>query len=202
MHRVPCRRQHTISRERIEKMRSSLYIVAIIVSAIAASVLTPVLAFAADASPSKAICVVVPAEGSSCRGVVTFQSTDDGKVKVTASISGLTANQKHAIHVHEFGDITDLSGKSAGGHFNPENLPHGLPPAANRHAGDLGNLQADGAGKASYELTVDNISIASKNAILGRAIVVHALPDDGGQPTGNAGGRIGFGVIGIAQTTP
>ncbi|MCA9213148.1 MAG: superoxide dismutase family protein [Planctomycetales bacterium] len=154
---------------------------------------------AADISPTKAICVVVPTEGSECRGVVKFQAMDDGKVKITASVSGLKPGQEHAIHIHEFGDITDLSGKSAGGHFNPGNTPHGLPPAKNRHAGDLGNLKADAKGKASFELTVDNISIASERAILGRAIVIHALPDDGGQPTGNAGGRIGFGVIGIAN---
>jgi Cu/Zn superoxide dismutase len=35
--------------------------------------------------------------------------------------------------------------------------------------------------------------------VLGRGIVVHADPDDGSQPTGNAGGRIAFGVIGIAN---
>ena len=30
----------------------------------------------------------------------------------------------------------------------------------------------------------------------GASIIVHAKKDDGGQPTGNAGGRIGCGVIG------
>jgi len=29
---------------------------------------------------------------------------------------------------------------------------------------------------------------------------VHAKEDDGGQPTGNAGARIGQGVIGIAKS--
>ncbi len=156
-------------------------------------------ATAADATPTKAICVVVPTEGNECHGTVTFEAEDGGKVKVTASISGLKANQKHAIHIHEFGDITDLTGKSAGGHYNPAGKPHGLPPSEDRHAGDLGNLQADANGHAAYTLTVDNVSIGDGHSVLGRAIVVHALPDDGGQPTGNAGGRIGFGVIGIAK---
>ncbi len=149
----------------------------------------------------KAICIVLPTEGNKCKGSVHFEALEGGKVKVTAKISGLKPNQKHAIHVHEFGDVSDLSGKSAGGHYNPDKLDHGLPPNEKRHAGDLGNLEANAEGNAEYSLTVDNISIGgAKNAILGRAIVVHADPDDGGQPTGNAGARIGVGVIGVAKS--
>jgi Cu-Zn family superoxide dismutase len=155
---------------------------------------------AQENKPTKAICAVVPTEGNKCRGTVSFEAAGNGMVNVTASISGLNPNQKHAIHVHEFGDITNLTGMSAGGHYNPEKKPHGLPPAEERHAGDLGNLTADAEGKAMYKLTVKNISIADHNSILGRAIVIHAMPDDGGQPTGNAGGRIGFGVIGVAKS--
>lgn len=155
----------------------------------------------ADDGAKMAVCVVQPTEGNKCHGRVYFKQMADGKVKVTAKMSGLKPKQKHAIHIHEFGDVTDLSGKSAGGHYNPEQLPHGLPPAEKRHAGDLGNLSADADGQATYSLTVKNISIAGrKNPILGRAIVVHAGEDDGGQPTGNAGARIGVGVIGIANS--
>ncbi|MCP5412982.1 MAG: superoxide dismutase family protein, partial [Alphaproteobacteria bacterium] len=69
-----------------------------------------------------------------------------------------------------------------------------------RHAGDLGNLTADATGKATYEIVVDNISIAGPhNPILGRGVIIHAKPDDGGQPVGNAGGRIACGVIGVAK---
>lgn len=32
-----------------------------------------------------------------------------------------------------------------------------------------------------------------------RTVIVHEKPDDGGQPTGNAGDRVGEGVIGIAK---
>jgi Cu-Zn family superoxide dismutase len=47
---------------------------------------------------------------------------------------------------------------------------------------------------------VSNISIqGQKNPILGRAVIVHAKPDDGGQPVGNAGARIACGVIGVAN---
>ena len=39
-----------------------------------------------------------------------------------------------------------------------------------------------------------------RNPVLGRGVIVHAKPDDGGQPTGNAGARIGQGVIGLAKS--
>jgi Cu-Zn family superoxide dismutase len=153
---------------------------------------------AADA-PTQAIAVLYPTSGSQCHGTVRF--TQDGdSVKVTADVEGLTPGQQHAIHIHEYGDASKSDGMSAGGHYNPEKHPHGLPDTDNRHAGDLGNLQADAGGKAHYEITVNNITVAGeKNPIIGRSVIVHAKVDNGGQPTGNAGGRIACGVIGIAN---
>jgi len=70
----------------------------------------------------------------------------------------------------------------------------------NKHSGDLGNLTADADGKAHYEITVSGISISGGSApILGRGVILHAKPDDFGQPVGNAGGRIGCGVIGAMK---
>jgi Cu-Zn family superoxide dismutase len=121
-------------------------------------------------------------------------------VKVIADLEGLAAGQKHAFHIHQYGDCTASDGMSAGGHYNPEGHQHGLPDSEKRHAGDLGNIQADSEGKAHYEITASNISIqGQKNPILGRGVIVHAKPDDGGQPVGNAGARIACGVIGVAN---
>lgn len=146
-----------------------------------------------------AVCVIHPTEGHTAKGVVRFTANGD-KVHIVAEIQGLSPNAKHGFHIHQYGDCSALDGKSAGGHYNPTGTPHGLPPAAERHAGDLGNLQADAHGTAHYELTVDNIMIAGPhNPVLGRAIIIHGKEDDGGQPTGNAGPRIGCGVIGIAK---
>lgn len=151
------------------------------------------------ASVTRAIAVVHPTQGNTCAGTVTFTQVPQG-VKVVAKISGLTPNQQHAFHVHEFGDSSATDGTSAGGHYNPEGHDHGLPDQAHRHAGDLGNLSADAAGNAHYEVTVDNITIAGMtNPIIGRSVIIHAKPDDGGQPVGNAGARIGCGVIGVAK---
>ena len=151
------------------------------------------------AAVKQAVAVLHATAGNKCHGTVRF--TQDGdSVKIVADIEGLTPGQKHAFHIHQFGDCSSSDGMSAGGHYNPENHQHGLPEAENRHAGDLGNLQADNDGKAHYEITVKNISVAGlKNPIVGRGVIVHAKVDDGGQPVGNAGARIACGVIGVAN---
>lgn len=148
---------------------------------------------------TEAVAVLHPTAGHKCHGTVHFSRTGDS-VKVVANVEGLEPGQKHAIHIHQYGDCTAPDATSAGGHYNPEGHAHGLPATEQRHAGDLGNLEADQNGKAHYELVVKNISIAGHhNPILGRAVIVHAKADTGGQPTGNAGSRIACGVIGIAN---
>jgi Cu-Zn family superoxide dismutase len=145
----------------------------------------------------QAVTVIHPTEGNDCRGVVHFTQVEGG-VHVLAQVHGLNPGPQHGIHIHEFGDCTAPDGTSAGGHYNPENHDHGLPATRARHAGDLGNLTADENGEARYEITVQNVSIAGlQNPIIGRGVIVHAQEDDGGQPTGNAGARIGCGVIGV-----
>ncbi len=151
------------------------------------------------ASITKAVAVLAPTEGNTARGVVTFTQVDNG-VRVTAEISGLNPNQEHAMHIHQWGDITAADGTATGGHYNPEGHDHGLPNGGDRHAGDFGNVKADANGVAKFDQTFDNISIAGmKNPIIGRGLIVHADPDDGSQPTGNAGARIAQAVIGIAN---
>jgi superoxide dismutase, Cu-Zn family len=154
---------------------------------------------AATAPPKEAVAVLHPTAGQHCQGVVRFTEAGDS-VKVVADLEGLSPGQKHAFHIHQCGDCSSPDGMSAGGHYNPEGHQHGLPEAESRHAGDLGNLQADDQGKVHYEITVSNISVmGAKNPIVGRGVIVHAKVDDGSQPVGNAGGRIACGVIGIAN---
>ena len=152
-----------------------------------------------SAELKKLVAIIRPMGNSNVRGSVEFEKVDDG-ILITAKVGGLTPNANHAIHIHEFGDLGSDDGTSAGDHFNPEGHPHAIPDDSNRHAGDLGNLQADGGGNAVLTLVVNNITLDSgKSGILGRAVVVHAKADDGGQPSGNAGDRIGAGVIGISK---
>ena len=145
------------------------------------------------------VAVLNPTAESITKGVVVLSGSDDG-ITVEATVSGLKPNSKHGFHIHEFGDITSADGKSAGGHFNPAGHDHGLPGTEERHAGDMGNLEADENGVANLEMTLEKGLIPDGLASLnGRAIVVHADPDDGGQPTGNAGARLAVGVIGIGN---
>jgi Cu-Zn family superoxide dismutase len=144
------------------------------------------------------IAVLSPTQGNQVAGVVTFRPVGEGKVEVEAKVTGLPPNSKHAIHVHQYGDLTSKDGKSAGDHYNPMGHQHGLPEQKDRHAGDFGNIESDQSGNATMKLVVDNISLAGRlSPVIGRAVVLHAKPDDGSQPSGNAGDRIAVGVIGV-----
>lgn len=154
------------------------------------------VALAGDAT--KAIAVLHPTAGSSVAGTVTFTSAGD-EVKVVADLTGLTPG-KHGFHIHEFGDCSDPKGASAGGHFNPTNHQHGAPDGSDRHAGDLGNIEADASGKAHLEASDKSMKLAGADSIIGHAVIVHEKADDlKTQPTGDAGGRVACGVIGIAK---
>ncbi len=147
---------------------------------------------------TKAIAVLHPTEGSKVHGMVTF-AKEGGKVKVVAHIQGLTPG-KHGFHIHEWGDCSSKDGMAAGGHFNPASAPHGAPNAAERHAGDLGNIEANQEGMAHLEWTDPVMKLSGAGSIIGRGVIVHTNPDDlKTQPTGNAGGRLACGVIGVAK---
>ena len=148
----------------------------------------------------KAVCMLHPTAGNDVTGVVDFTKTDSG-IYIVANVYGLSKG-KHGFHIHEYGDCTAPDGKSAGGHFNPEHVAHGGPNDSIRHAGDLGNLVADSTGSAHLEMVDTLISFTGRHSIIGRGIIVHAGADDFvSQPTGNAGGRVACGVIGIEQET-
>ena len=145
-----------------------------------------------------AVCVLHSTEENNVTGIVTFTQTDEG-IKVVADVEGLTVG-KHGFHIHEFGDCSGKDGKTAGGHFNPEGKNHGAPDAIERHVGDLGNLVADENGEAHYEAVNNLLAFTGPHSIIGRGIIVHAGKDDFvSQPTGNAGGRVACGVIGIGK---
>ena len=148
--------------------------------------------------PTKAIAVLHPTAGSNVGGIVTFTRSGE-EVKVVADITGLTPG-KHGFHIHEFGDCSSSDGSSAGGHFNPMHKAHGAPDATDRHAGDLGNIEADASGKAHLESSDKVMKLSGAESIIGHAVIVHEKADDlKTQPTGNAGGRLACGVIGVAK---
>jgi Cu-Zn family superoxide dismutase len=148
--------------------------------------------------PLKATAQLQPTKGSKAFGEVTIEEEGDKLLRVVVFVQGLKPGQEHGLHIHEVGDCSAPDAMSAKGHFNPDGKPHGHPGSAERHAGDLPSLKANKEGRASVHADVDIITLRPGPAgIIGRAIVVHADPDDyKTQPTGNAGARIACGVIG------
>ena len=155
---------------------------------------------ATDAAPAvtRAVAVLHPTEGNDVHGTIRLETTSDG-IRVTAEVRGLEPGQ-HGFHIHALGDCSAPDGTSAGGHFNPEDAPHGAPHSDERHVGDLGNLIADSTGTAEYQRVDNAIALSGSHSVIGRAVIVHAAEDDfTSQPTGAAGPRLACGVIGIAQ---
>ncbi|XP_035841344.1 superoxide dismutase [Cu-Zn], chloroplastic isoform X2 [Helianthus annuus] len=120
------------------------------------------------AATKKAVAVLKGT--SSVEGVVTLTQEDDGPTTVNVKITGLTPGP-HGFHLHEFGDTTN-------------------------------GCISTGVAEATI---VDNqIPLTGPNAVVGRALVVHELADDLGKgghelslSTGNAGGRLACGVVGL-----
>lgn len=156
------------------------------------------------AAPRQATALVLPASGSEVVGVVRFWETGAGTVGWDVELHGLEPGP-HGFHVHETGDCSAPDATSAGGHFDPTGSPHGAPDADQRHVGDLGNVVADADGTVRTSGVDARLTLRGRHSILDRAVIVHAQRDDlRSQPTGDAGGRLGCGVIRVvpAGTPP
>ena len=110
----------------------------------------------------------------------------DGIALVTIDLPGATMNVWNGDLITEFGAwVDDFTTNEAikGGYF---------------HTGDIGNVKLDAKGKGTFTITTDLWTLGgsfNKN-IVGKAIIVHSGVDDfTTQPTGNAGNRIGCGLI-------
>ncbi|CAN1319690.1 Superoxide dismutase [Cu-Zn] 2 [Linum perenne] len=149
------------------------------------------MAGAGTGGTSTAKAVAIVAGNPNIRGFIQFIQQPNGATHVTGKITGLSPGF-HGFHIHALGDTTNGC-NSTGPHFNPLKKSHGSPLDHERHAGDLGNILANEEG-------MFGIPLGGPHSILGRAVVVHADPDDLGKgghelskTTGNAGARVGCG---------
>ncbi len=127
---------------------------------------------------------------SGLRGAVRFYPYKSGSI-VLAELWGLPhdaapcAPNVYAIHIHAGGDCSD-GFMGAMGHYNPKNCPH---PA---HAGDMPPL----FGNRGYAWQGFYTERFTPREVTGRTVIIHSERDDfTSQPAGDAGGRIGCGVI-------
>ena len=151
-------------------------------------------------SAKQAIATIAPTSDNIVTGMAIF--TQDGdQITVTIEIQNASPGL-HGVHIHEFGDCSSPDAKSAGGHWNPTDVAHGKWGSDEFHLGDIGNITVGEDGTGSIELTTDlwEIGTGSDIDVVGKSIIVHADADDFvSQPSGNAGARIGCGVIVLAE---
>ena len=128
------------------------------------------------------------------RGIVNFRQTSKG-VLITAKIYNLPTtigkcNKRiFGFHIHEgmscSGNEQDEFADTKS-HYNPGNCKHP------HHAGDLPPL-FENKGYAYMNFFTDRFTLKE---IIGKAIVIHSMPDDfTSQPSGNSGEKIACGII-------
>jgi Cu-Zn family superoxide dismutase len=150
---------------------------------------------AADSKAKRAEARIEARSGSRVSGTAVFKAKK-GSVTLDLRVEGAPPGPL-AVHLHETGDCSDPEGKSAGPHWNPTGAPHGKW-GGSCHLGDIGNIVVDAKGRGKLKFTTDRWTIGgpAETDILRKSIIVHAAPDDfTTQPTGNAGARIGCGVV-------
>jgi superoxide dismutase, Cu-Zn family len=160
-----------------------------------------------DKKPIIAIAEIKPTTSAAAAklsptGLVTLTQAEGKQVLVKAVITGLKPFAEHGFHIHAVPDCSG-DGLGTGGHFNPDSHPHGDPARILRHAGAMFNMKADAQGVATTRQELDTVMLtAGRYSIVDLPIIIHRDPDDYvSQPLGNAGPRVGCGVIKVQDTT-
>jgi len=130
-------------------------------------------------------------------GMAQF-SSDGDKVKLSIQLTiPSMPNKAVAVHIHQNANCGEI-GEAAGGHWNPTNKMHGKWGSSDYHLGDIGNITLDANGNGHLEMETDKWTIGGdeQTSVLNHSIIVHNGTDDFvSQPSGNAGQRIGCGII-------
>ncbi|MEM0962299.1 MAG: superoxide dismutase family protein [Bacteroidota bacterium] len=159
----------------------------------------------APSGPERATAQIDAVGDSGVSGTVEVTALEDA-VEIRYSLDGFTSETPNGFHIHENGSCeADSSGTpagAAGGHFNPMSSEHGAPSneATKRHAGDLGNIVPDASGRAVGTVVDSVLAFSGPTSLIGKAVLIHGGEDDlTSQPSGDAGPRIGCGILQLAS---
>ena len=159
-------------------------------------------------APAPAVAADMVAADGSPAGRVTF-TEEGGRLTVDARLTNLPPGF-HGFHIHATGKCErgTPAFTSAGGHMVVGEQAH---PA---HAGDQPVVLVMSDRSAELRFTTDRYTLSDLQAAEGRAVIVHALPDNYANvptryvrrpdattlSTGDAGDRIACGVVGGGPT--
>ncbi|HEX7065739.1 MAG TPA: superoxide dismutase family protein [Bacillales bacterium] len=148
---------------------------------------------------AKSLLIPLQNQKGKAIGEARFVQTPEG-VQITIEASKLEPGL-HGIHIHDTGKCVPPDFESAGEHFNPFHMEHGLKNPKGPHAGDLPNIMVEENGTVQTSILAKKVTLekGKKNSLLdenGSALVIHAKPDDNkSQPSGASGERVACGEI-------
>ena len=151
--------------------------------------------FAPDSATS-GVQAKIKTLGKNAKDVGSLKFSQEGdSVTIAGDMENLPRGA-HGIKILESTSCEAVNNKTAD--FNPTGAKHGPLDSAERHVGDLGNIEVDRSGEASFELTTDSLTVEPDGAssVLDRVVVITQNKDDGKtQPAGRAGKPIACGKI-------
>ena len=135
-------------------------------------------------------------------GTAQIWQDKNGSVNVEIASISLPGGT-HGIHFHEVAKCEASASPAfatAGAHYNPMGMEHGLQNPKGPHAGDNPNIVIPAGGVGKVAFSTDRVSLTPGTRTLfdadGSSLVIHANADDQmTNPSGNSGARIACGVV-------